>query len=84
MGKENTNSDWRLQGQEKYLIGKELVFKNYINRITSTDHDHCEFCGFKFSDTIPGCLKSGYTTADDYYWICENCYLDFKECFNWI
>ena len=77
------NNDWRLQGQEKYLFGKTLIYKKYADRITITDHDHCEFCSDKFSDTIPNCLTEGYTTTDNYRWICGNCYLDFKKDFEW-
>ena len=77
------NSDWRLQGQDKYLLAKALTFKKYTDRKTITDHDHCEFCTAKFSETIPDCLRSGYTTTDDYHWVCETCYTDFKELFKW-
>jgi hypothetical protein len=80
---DNKDNDWRLQGQEKYLFAKTLVFKNYADRETNIDHDHCEFCSNKFSETISDCLVSGYTTTDDYHWICEKCYLDFKEKFKW-
>ena len=79
----NTNNDWRLQGQENYLIGKTLVYKKYADRITSSDHDHCEFCSEKFSEVISECLTEGYTTTDDYHWICKNCYHDFKNDFRW-
>lgn len=84
MQKDNKKSDWQLQGQEKYLFGKSLVFKNYSDRKTTADHDHCEFCSDKFSETIPDCFRSGYTTIEDYHWICEKCYSDFKESFKWI
>lgn len=77
-------NDWRLQGQEKYLSGERLCFKQYVERSSDTDHDHCEFCWAKFSDSIPGSLTQGYTTLDSYRWICEPCYSDFKEEFRWI
>jgi hypothetical protein len=54
----NQDKDWRLQGQENYLLSKSLVYKNYADRVTKADHDHCEFCSEKFSDVIPDCLKS--------------------------
>ena len=76
------SSDWRLQGQEKYLQDKTLQFKKYSDRTTKTDHDHCEFCSVKFSDTIAEDLKEGYATLDDYRWICKSCYNDFKDFFN--
>ena len=77
-------NDWRLQGQEKYLLGVALCLKKYSDRKSSTDHDHCEFCTEKFSDSIPNCLTQGYTTSNDYHWICEKCYNDFKEHFKWV
>jgi len=80
---EDKNIDWRLQGQENYLFGKSLVFKNYTDRKTTTDHDHCEFCSVKFSEIIADSLYSGYTTVDEYHWICKKCYSDFKERFQW-
>ena len=79
----NINCDWRIQGQESYLFAKTLEFKSYSERKSTTDHDHCEFCSEKFSDTIPDCLNSGYTTTDDYYWICTECFLDFNVEFKW-
>jgi hypothetical protein len=75
------NEDWRLQRQERYLKGATLFLKQYTDRKTKTDHDHCEFCWKKFSDTIPDALRVGYTTADDYRWICRQCFEDFKEMF---
>ena len=33
---EKDNKDWRLQGQEKYLLGKKLGFKNLIQLLTIT------------------------------------------------
>jgi len=74
-------NDWRLQGQERYLKSAVLFYKNYADRKTQTDHDHCEFCWAKFSDTIPDALRSGYTTIDNYRWICLQCFNDFKEMF---
>jgi hypothetical protein len=75
-------SDWRLQGQEQYLTGVLLVKKRYRKRSESWDHDHCKFCWRKFSER-PGDLNEGYATEDEYYWICENCYGDFREQFRW-
>ena len=75
------SNDWRLQGQENYLKGVMLFYKNYEDHKTATDHDHCEFCGTKFSDTISDALKIGYTTKDDYRRICQHCFEDFKDMF---
>ena len=73
------SNDWRLQGQEAYLRGEILFYKRYADRKTKADHDHCEFCWDKFSDTIADTLKVGYTTADNYRWICAKCFEDFKQ-----
>jgi hypothetical protein len=74
--------DWRLQGQEKYLSGVSLSKKTYTRRREDWDHDHCEFCSARFSET-EGDLHEGYTTDDEYHWICQACYDDFKEQFQW-
>ena len=76
-------SDWRLQGQERYLRGVDLVRRTYQPPRADWDHDHCEFCGRKFS-LHPSDLQVGYATADNYRWICSDCYEDFKGQFGWI
>ena len=76
------DNDWRRQGQENYLQGVKLVFKNYHPYRTGWDHDHCEFCGTKFSLADDN-LQKGYTTESGYYWICLNCFMDFKLEYNW-
>jgi hypothetical protein len=75
--------DWRLQRQEKYLTGILLVKKRYRKYREDWDHDHCEFCMRTFSERA-GDLNEGYATEDEYRWICENCYQDFKEQFRWM
>jgi hypothetical protein len=74
--------DWRLQGQEKFLKGAVLRAADYSTDREGWDHDHCEFCGAKFSHR-PGDLTSGYVTRDGYHWICSPCYADFREQFEW-
>jgi len=75
--------DWRNQGQEKYLKGKVVSFKKYLPLDLRWNHDHCEFCGNKFS-LKEGDLNEGYTTGNGYLWICCTCYHDFKSEFEWI
>ena len=72
--------DWRLQGQDRYLLGKELVFRAFDGR--TRDHDHCEFCWRKFSPR-EGDLHQGWCTPDEYHWVCEECFRDFREQFGW-
>ncbi len=74
--------DWRLQGQEKYLHGAVLVKKKYQRYRVGWEHDHCEFCGTKFS-LKEGDLHEGYATQDNYRWICDTCFDDFKKQFEW-
>ncbi len=77
------SEDWRNTGQDAYLTGVKLFFKKYTIYREEWDHDHCAFCGIKFSLSIPGCLTEGYATADDYRWICPECFEDFREHFKW-
>lgn len=43
-------------------------------------HEHCEFCWYKALTDIDCTF---YCTEDMRYWICEECFRDFKEKFNW-
>lgn len=67
--------DWRLTDQEEYMKNLKLYHTNY----TKNNHDHCEFCFYKFEKKE----QIGYCTTDYYRWICEECYKDFKEVFDW-
>jgi len=79
-------TDWRLQGQEKYLKGVELrwqVYRRYPEK-PDWDHDHCEFCWAKFIvEDYPDVLHEGCSTLDEYRWVCKGCFEDFKESFQW-
>ena len=43
-------------------------------------HDHCELCNEKATTDISSTF---YCTEDMKHWICEECFNDFKEQFNW-
>jgi hypothetical protein len=75
-------TDWRLNNQEQYLQGVALSKKDYKKYREDWEHDHCEFCGKKFSER-PEDLNVGYTTTDSYHWVCENCFRDFRDLFHW-
>lgn len=75
-------SDWRLQGQERYLKGAVLKWAAYKPSRDEGDHDHCEFCARKFMDR-EGELREGYVTLDGRHWICKSCTDDFKIQFEW-
>lgn len=73
--------DWRLTNQLKYLYKKKLKRCNVL-QFPSIDHEHCSFCWNKFGKH-ENMLKEGYCTEDTYYWICEICFADFNEMFEW-
>jgi len=80
--KKPSPDDWRRQGQERYLSGVRLIPRAYRPYRPGWEHDHCEFCGAKFS-CHEGDLKSGYSTEDGYHWLCAGCFGDFKDEFAW-
>jgi hypothetical protein len=73
--------DWRLQGQESYLLGA-LLTRSRFQATAENDHEHCEFCGRKFSEAEED-LRTGYRTLDAYHWVCNDCYIDFASRFKW-
>jgi hypothetical protein len=78
-------TDWRLTGQEGFLSGAEVRFAQYAPPSTEWGHDHCVFCWGKFtSDPSDGCLKQGFVTIDGRYWICEQCFTDFRDQFGFV
>lgn len=82
MNYEEFEKDWRNMGQLDYLFQKKIRLSKYSNNLG--DHEHCEFCSRKIS-TNPDTLQEGYCSIDTpyKYWICPNCYNDFKEIFKW-
>ena len=78
--------DWRIMGQDDYLMEKKLYFIKFQPHSEKWDHEHCEFCWATFSDAEND-LHEGYCTTPDNsnnaYWICSKCYEDFKEDFKW-
>lgn len=78
--------DWRLrQGQEKYLTGITVVHRRWSQTRPRWNHDHCEFCWATFA-AYDGAdvLHEGWTTLDEYRWICDQCFNDFHERFGWL
>lgn len=74
--------DWRRQGQEKFLFGTTLIHQKYVPYSERWEHDHCSFCYRKLS-VAGGDVDTGYCTTDQYYWICEECFADFRHEFQW-
>lgn len=78
--------DWRLTGQEKFIRGNVLHWARYTQPSPTWDHDHCEFCFTRFAEPAAGyhdAQSFGYTTEDNYNWICKECFDDFRERFGW-
>lgn len=78
--------DWRLGPQMDYLFRAHLQKKRF-QATPRNDHEHCEFCWAKFSE-YPDDLHEGYFTIAGVNflqarWICETCFDDFKEMFEW-
>lgn len=75
--------DWRLNGQERCLFQAELYrCKFRFPEPEEVDHAHCKFCWAKFSENEDD-LHEGYITKDREHVICEECFQDFKERFQW-
>lgn len=72
--------DWRLNGQEAYLLGAKLK-KTRFEAEGYYDHVHCDFCWGKISE-YDGDLHVGYCTEGEIHWVCEECYNDFKDMFH--
>lgn len=70
-------------GQERYLKGIVLSWQPY--KATRGVLAHCEFCQEEFMESgVDGTFKEGYTTSDQSYWICNNCFQNFKDSYDWL
>ena len=87
------DEDWRLPGAGEFLLRAEFRHKAYEPN-EGNDHDHCGFCWRKFMAETnarrePDALGVGYAALDrpqgedDYYWVCDECFGDFRERFGW-
>ena len=74
--------DWRLNGQERYLKQDRFRRATYRAHSPTWDHDHCEFCNAKFAERDSAdVLREGWQTEDEYRWVCDACFEDFREAF---
>ena len=75
-------NDWRITGQEDFLLNAVLTRSDY----TGDDHEHCVLCWHKFmkdAENSENCSSAGYVTEDSEYWICDKCFADFAKPFGW-
>ena len=50
------------------------------NNVQDFWHAHCDFCTTEINTRQPGTF---YCTLDYKFWICDNCFNDFKGRFDW-
>ena len=82
----NEERDWRLDIAEDpdFYAKFTWQFKTWKQTRDNWDHDHCEFCGTEISAAAgEEILNDGWTNEDEYYWICEKCFNDFKDLYEW-
>ena len=75
------SSDWRITSQESYLLDAIFEKKIYRKKSVEWDHDHCDFCNEKFSEDHKLGMIEGYYTENQESWVCEKCFIDFKDLF---
>jgi len=78
--------DWRLRGQEEYMMNMSFVYKKFVPQEVGEDHTHCEFCWHKFmenAEEVKDASEHGYCSSEQEKWVCEECFEDFKQMFNW-
>ncbi len=75
--------DWRIMNQEVYLLNKKLEHRRFDRALCVEEHDQCDFCWALF-DKDKENPSYAYYSPDEKVWVCEECYNDFKEHFNWI
>lgn len=74
-----------LTDQADHLIGAALTRSEWMPLHPADDHDHCALCWAKFSKLgLPDELHVGWRTADQRYWVCQQCVDDFNVRFQWI
>ncbi len=76
-----SEDDWRIRRQGDYLKGKTFYFHEFAQWSDTWDHEHCEFCWRSFSDQ-DGDEHNGYSTLDDFTWVCPQCFNDFKDVYS--
>lgn len=80
--KNTWRDDWRIMGQEGYLMGKSLQYRKFRKELCHEDYDQCDFCWECF-DRDNSTPMHAYFVPEERLWICERCYKDFREHFQW-
>lgn len=74
--------DWRIMGQEGYLMNKRLQHRRFSRALCVEDFDQCEFCWAIFDKDRAHPLPA-YFEPEKKVWVCEECFRDFQEHFHW-
>ena len=74
--------DWRIMGQEGYLLGKHLEHRRFRIELCHEDFTQCEFCWDTFN-MVDGVSSRAYFSPEEKVWICEKCFTDFCKYFQW-
>ncbi len=75
-------NDWRIMGQEGYLMNEPLQYRRFDRSICVEDFLQCEFCWAAFDEDPENPLKA-YFAFHQKCWICEQCFQDFQKYFHW-
>ena len=74
--------DWRIAGQEGYLMDKALQHRRFCRAICVEDYLQCEFCWDLFDEDSKH-PRMAYFEPIEKVWVCEKCYQDFQKYFHW-
>jgi hypothetical protein len=81
-------ADFYLKDRGSDLKDATLHRRNYFLWQPNWDHDHCEFCATTF--LVPGYApedsdveREGWTTDDEYEWVCDQCFRWLRDQFKW-
>lgn len=66
---------------QSFLVGKRLFSREFKQSKTS-DHEHCNMCGAKFSENSND-LHYGFSTEDQIGWVCPECFEYYKNEYKW-
>lgn len=74
--------DWRIMGQEGYLLKRKLQHRRFDRQLVRADYDQCEFCWDVF-DEDKAHPKMAFYEPVQQLWVCEECFQDFNPYFSW-
>jgi hypothetical protein len=82
-------------GEKSSISGAQPSGKPYRAWRADWEHDHCAFCWRKLVEEgtpsdDPETQTQGYAALgrgpqgeDDYHWVCDKCFADFRDRFGW-